>query len=84
METNLANAYVQAKRYDDAVRSYKRALELNPQNASAHCNLGYVLMQQGKLDDAIREFQKTLEIDPDMPQGKADLHQASQMKEKQP
>ena len=76
METNLANAYAQAKRYDDAVRTYRRALKLNPTNASAHCNLGYMLMQEGKVDDAIQEFITTVEVDPRMPQGWGDLLQA--------
>jgi beta-lactamase regulating signal transducer with metallopeptidase domain len=77
--TNLANAYEEAKRYDDAVKTYRHALELNPTNASAHCNLGYALMQQGKVDEAIPEFQKAIELDPSMPQAKTNLEQAQRL-----
>jgi len=78
METNLANAYASVRRYDDAVRTYKHAIELQSSNASAHCNLGYVLLQLGRVDEAIPEFIKTIELDPDghMPQGPTDLKQA--------
>ena len=76
METNLANAYAQAKRFDDAVRTYRKALVLKPDNASAHCNLGYMLMQQGRVDEAIKEFMQTIETDPRMPQGWGDFVQA--------
>jgi tetratricopeptide (TPR) repeat protein len=80
MDTNLANAYEQVGRYDDAVKTYRHAIELNPTNASAHCNLGYALMQQGKIDEAIPEFMLTIQQDPGMPQGRADLTQALKMK----
>ena len=76
MMTNLANAYEQVKRFDDAIATYKKALALNPTNASAYCNMGYAQMQQGKIDEAISNFMKTIEIDPSMPQGPADLYQA--------
>jgi len=80
IETNLGNAYEHVKRYDDAIRTYKHALELDPNNASAHCDLGYALMQQGRIDEAIPEFMATIEEDPRMPQGRADLMQALRMK----
>jgi len=80
MDTNLANAYLEAKLYDDAIKTYRHAIELDPTNASAHCNLGYALMQHGEVDDAIKEFQETIKIDPNMPQGQQDLKQALMMK----
>jgi Flp pilus assembly protein TadD len=80
MDTNLANAYTTEKRYDDAERTYRHALELDPNNASAHCNLGYLLMQKGNLDEAIKEFRETVRLDPDLPQGEEDLKQALSLK----
>ena len=80
MRTNLANAYEQVGNFDKAVENYNHALAMNPDNASAHCNLGYALMRQGKVDEAIPEFMKTIEIDPHMPQGRTDLIQALKFK----
>jgi tetratricopeptide (TPR) repeat protein len=80
METNLANAYEQVKDFDDAIKTYRHAIELNTQNASAHCNLGYALMQLGRVDDAIPEFMETIREDPRMPQGRGDLAQALKIK----
>jgi tetratricopeptide (TPR) repeat protein len=80
MRTNLANAYAQVKQYDKAIKNYLRAIELNDNNASAHCNLGFALMQEGKTDEAIPEFMRTIEVDPQMPQGRADLAQALRLK----
>jgi len=76
METNLANAYAQANRPEDAIRIYKKAIAMGPGNASAHCNLGYMLMKEGRVDEAITEFIHTVELDPRMPQGWGDLLQA--------
>jgi Tfp pilus assembly protein PilF len=76
METNLANAYEQVGRFADAIRTYHRALALNPGNASAHCNLGYALMKENLIDQAIPEFMHTIELDPGMPQGHEDLMRA--------
>ena len=80
METNLANAYEQVHDFPNAISTYQHALTLNPDNASAHCNLGYALMQQGRVDEAIPEFMNTIIMDPRMPQGPADLRQALRIK----
>jgi tetratricopeptide (TPR) repeat protein len=82
MDTNLANAYASVKRYDDAIRMYKHAIELSGPNGSpsAECNLGYLLLQQGRLDEAIPHFMKAVEVDPTMEQGTGDLTQALKMK----
>jgi tetratricopeptide (TPR) repeat protein len=80
METNLGNAYEEVKRYDDAIKTYKHALELDPGNASALCNMGYALMQQGKVDDAIPCFMNAMQLDPMMPQAPTDLISALRAK----
>ena len=40
---------------------YQKALEINPNYAEAHYNLGNALIQKGQVDEAIAEFQKALE-----------------------
>jgi Flp pilus assembly protein TadD len=42
----------------------RQALELEPENAAAHMNLGLLHAQQGRMDQAAREFQEALRINP--------------------
>lgn len=39
-------------------------MELKPNDATAHCNLGSLLAGQGQFDEALAEFQQALSIDP--------------------
>ena len=50
---------------DEAVACYRRALELKPDYAEAHNNLGNALKDQGKLDEAIACYRRALELKPD-------------------
>ena len=43
---------------------FRLALELNPDHADAHANLGSALAQQGAYDEALRQFDEALRIDP--------------------
>lgn len=51
--------------FEDAISEWKKALELDPQDAAAISNLGAALHGAGRLDDAAREFARALELDPD-------------------
>ena len=55
---------VKQGKYDLAIKSYQKAIAINPDHASAHNNLGLVYVKQGKLDEAIAECKKALEINP--------------------
>ena len=50
---------------DEAVACYRRALELKPDYAEAHNNLGVALKDQGKLDEAVACYRRALELKPD-------------------
>ena len=50
---------------DEAVACYRRALELKPDFAEAHNNLGIALSDQGKLDEAVACYRRALELKPD-------------------
>jgi len=45
-----------------ARRSFEQALQLNPENASAHNGLGNVLFFEGQFDAAIKEHDKALQL----------------------
>jgi tetratricopeptide (TPR) repeat protein len=59
----LAEAYDNAGRTDDAVATYKQAIEVKP-SAEYYNNLGGILGRTGKIDDATAAFQKSAELDP--------------------
>ncbi len=50
--------------WPDAQRELERALELNPNYATAHFWYSYYYFAMGRLDDAVRELRRSLELDP--------------------
>jgi len=52
------------ERYDDAVKAYRRSLELNPHFAQAAANLGMALAQSGKNEEAVEALRKAQQADP--------------------
>jgi Flp pilus assembly protein TadD len=52
-------------KFDEAIAHYRQALEINPDYAVAHYNLGDLLLRQGEVDKAISHLKKALEADPD-------------------
>ncbi|NQT17002.1 MAG: tetratricopeptide repeat protein, partial [Planctomycetes bacterium] len=48
-----------------AVRTYRKALEINPNNAAVHTNIGISLMQQGNLEEARKHLGRAIELKPD-------------------
>jgi tetratricopeptide (TPR) repeat protein len=59
----LGDAYDAAGRTDDAIASYKRAIELKPSFAYYN-NLGGIYGRANKIEDATAAYQKAAEIDP--------------------
>jgi len=70
---NLGNVYDGLKRYDDAVREFKKVIELQPTNAPAAkqadpwYNLGSVYYKQRKWPEAISAYQKSAALNPKDP-----------------
>jgi len=57
--------YADLSQLETAVRYYHQALNINPDYAEVHSNLGNVLQDIGQLDEAVSSFQRALEIQPD-------------------
>lgn len=55
---------LEAKRYEEAVTEFRQAVSANPDNVTAHVNLGAALTQTGDLNGAMEQFEATLRIDP--------------------
>jgi tetratricopeptide (TPR) repeat protein len=58
------NAHASLNQFDEALAIYQTVLQLNPNRAAAHTNIGVVYYQAGRFDDAVAEMKKALEIDP--------------------
>ena len=61
---------------DEAIPHFQRALQINPDYAEAHNNLGATLFQKGKVDEAIPHFQEALRIKPDYAHAESNLGNA--------
>ena len=67
-QLSLAELYTTAGRKNDAERTVRQLVALEPGNADALNYLGYMLADSGKqLDEAIRFVKKALDIEPDNP-----------------
>jgi Tfp pilus assembly protein PilF len=72
IDNMLAEAHVSLaqvkRRYDydwaGAEREYRRAIELDPNYATAHHWYGYDLMSRGRFDEAIEKIRRAHELDP--------------------
>lgn len=53
---NMAIAYSKTARLDDAIRCYRRALELDPQLSGAHYGLAFLLLKRGDTVGAERHL----------------------------
>jgi tetratricopeptide (TPR) repeat protein len=52
------------KKFDEAMDSFQKAIELNPKYAPAYSGLGDVARAQGKYDEAMKYYQKAIELNP--------------------
>lgn len=59
-------AAMEAKRWPEATKAFQAAIELEPELAEAHNNLGYCLRKTGAEhhDEALRHYNRALELDP--------------------
>ncbi|NPA92874.1 MAG: tetratricopeptide repeat protein [Chloroflexi bacterium] len=60
----LGGALYKAKKYDQAIQAFQKAIDLDPNDAYPWNGLGLVYEARDKYAEAIRYYQKTLEIDP--------------------
>jgi tetratricopeptide (TPR) repeat protein/4-amino-4-deoxy-L-arabinose transferase-like glycosyltransferase len=66
-ENNLATAFQEDGRLDDAVAHYKRSIEFQPDYAPAYNNLGVALRAKGEIDQALASYERALAAQPDYP-----------------
>src|SRR5262249_42156518 len=59
---NIGNAYFNEGRHQDALDWYRKAVELSPGYAEAHCNMGHCLRELGRFQDALEALQRGHEL----------------------
>jgi len=69
---SLGNAFLAQERADEAIESYRRAIEISPPHPQAQIGIGNALLLQGKLEDAAAMYRQALRSDP----GLAEAHHA--------
>ena len=68
---NMAIAYSRTGRQTEAIRCYRRALDLEPKLSGAHYGLAFLLLRRGDTDDAAFHLQSFL-MDPPPPSAEAE------------
>jgi Flp pilus assembly protein TadD len=63
---NVASALQATGRRDEAITYYRRAIDLFPEFADAHSNLGILLASQGDHDGALNEYRTAARFDPEL------------------
>lgn len=63
---NLGNAFTAFNMFDDAMREYQIAVNIDPSffHGNIHGALGIVYVRKGLLDEALNEFQTALQMNP--------------------
>jgi tetratricopeptide (TPR) repeat protein len=62
---NKGGALYSLGKYDEAIKCYDKAIEIDPDNPVVWNNKGLALNSLGKYDEAITSYDKAIEIDPD-------------------
>jgi Flp pilus assembly protein TadD len=73
---NLANALRLHGDVQEATTYLQQAVDLKPDSAEAHNQLGLLEAQQGKLQSAIAQFQEALRLRPNDPLAQQSLRRA--------
>lgn len=63
-EVNLGEAIFKQGRTDEAIGHFQKALQIEPNLATAHASLGAALFRKGQWNDALAHLRRALEIDP--------------------
>ena len=73
MPISTGEFLVQAGRLDEAVEQYRTALDLKPNAAELHSNLGHVLGLLGQGQQAKAEFEEAVRLNPDFAEAHVNL-----------
>ena len=63
---HLAGMRFGQRRYEDALALLRTLLEINPDNALTHSNVGAALLRLGRPQEALQSIERALALDPDL------------------
>jgi tetratricopeptide (TPR) repeat protein len=72
----VGNALIPLRRFEEAERQFRIAVELDPWYPPGHFGLGLVLHLQDRLDEAIASYTRALVLRPDWPEARIRLAEA--------
>ena len=75
-ESNLAVAFQEEGRLDEALTHYRRSIALHGDYAPAYNNLGTALRAKGQMGDAVAAYERALAVQPDYPDAHYNLANA--------
>lgn len=61
----LGNAYFDTNQYDKAIETYRRALDIDPNNADVWTDMGIMYRRRGEPGKALEAFDQATAVDPD-------------------
>ncbi|HUV86360.1 MAG TPA: tetratricopeptide repeat protein [bacterium] len=67
-ELRLGYCLAQLQRYGEAEPHFRRALHVEPENATAHTYMGSYYFSTGSYEAALKEYRRAYELDPDDPE----------------
>lgn len=70
---NLASAFAQQERIDEAIAHYRETLRLNPLFPDANANLGLALFRQGRAEESIAHYRAELRLNPQQAEARCHL-----------
>ncbi len=83
---NLGDAYYKEQRFDEAIKSYQKALaesKTSNQKAEVYHNIGNSLLKDKKIDESIEAYKQALKLSPGDPETKYNLSYALSQKNNQ-
>ena len=80
--TNVCRMYHDLKNNKAAIEYGLRAIQINPDLAEAHLNLGKALLAENRMDEAIEHLKKTIDLSPQLAPAYILLSQATYRKNK--
>ncbi|MDR0787050.1 MAG: tetratricopeptide repeat protein [Gemmatimonadota bacterium] len=72
----VAVTYTHIGMIDEAVRTYRRVLDLHPTAAGAHYGLAFLFLQRGRREDGITHLKAFLETPPEIPEARRHIDHA--------
>lgn len=62
---SLAGRYYQDEKYKEAINSYSKVIELEPESSDAYVNRGVAYAKLEQRDMSMKDYNKAIELDPD-------------------